>query len=191
MKLINSAHFTAVIDANVLFPIVIRDYLIWLSIHGLYTPKWSGKLLEEFTAIFGKKKKELTKEQIERQIQLMNRACPNALVEKYQGLLSSIELPDENDKHVVASAIKCNANVIVTYNLKDFPSEYLGSFGLTAVDPDTFIADMIDLSPDQCCEAFREMVLAKNKPPYTEIEYLEILKRNGLNQTAQELAKYL
>ena len=62
MKLINSAHFTAVIDANVLFPIVIRDYLIWLSIHGLYTPKWSGKLLEEFTAIFGKKKKDEAQE---------------------------------------------------------------------------------------------------------------------------------
>lgn len=191
MKLINSAHFTAVIDANVLFPIVIRDYLIWLSIHGLYTPKWSVKLLEEFNSIFEKKKKGLSTEQIKRQIQLMNTACPNALVEKYEGLLSSIELPDENDKHVVAAALKCNANVIVTYNLKDFPSDYLDSIGLAAVDPDTFIADMIDLSPDQCCDAFQEMVLAKNKPPYTETEYLIILKKNGLNQTAKELAKHL
>lgn len=191
MKLINSAHFTALIDANVLFPIVVRDYLLWLSIHGLYSPKWSAKLLEEFTSIFEKKKKRLTPEQIERQIELMNKACPNALVEKYQGLLPSINLPDLNDKHVVAAAIKCNANVIVTYNLKDFPSECLDSFGLEAVDPDTFIADMIDLSPELCCDAFREMVLGKNKPPYSESEYLEIFRKNGLDQTAEALSKYL
>lgn len=191
MKLINSAHFTAVIDANVLFPVVIRDYLIWLSIHDLYTPKWSNKLLDEFTSIFQKKKMDLQPEQISRQVKLINNACPNALVAKYEGLIPSIDLPDENDRHVVAAAIKCNANVIVTNNLKDFPSEYLDSFGLSVVDPDTFIADMIDLSPEKCCDAFREMVLAKNKPPYTEREYLEVLRRNKLTQTAEELEKYL
>lgn len=191
MKLINSAHFTAVLDANVLFPVVIRDYLIWLSIHDLYTPKWSGKLLEEFTLIFQKKKMDLLPEQISRQVQLINKACPHALVEKYENLIPTVSLPDENDRHVVAAAIKCNANVIVTYNLKDFPKEYLESVGLSAVDPDTFIADMIDLSPEKCCDAFREMVLTKNKPPYEEREYIEILRRNKLTQTANELQKYL
>lgn len=106
-------------------------------------------------------------------------------------MIDSINLPDENDRHVVAAAIKCNANVIVTYNTKDFPTAYIDSYGLSAVDPDTFIADMIDLSPEKCCDAFREMVLAKNKPPYSEIEYLEILRNNKLDQTASELEKYL
>ena len=191
MKLINSAHFTAVLDANVLFPIVIRDYLIWLSIHELYTPKWSGKLLEEFTAIFQKKKMDLLPQQITRQIQLINKTCPHALVEKYESIIPSVDISDENDRHVVAAAIKCNANVIVTYNLDDFPPEYLESVALSVVDPDTFIADMIDLSPKRCCDAFREMVLAKNKPPYDETAYLEILRRNKLGQTADELEKHL
>lgn len=76
MKLINSAHFTAVIDANVLFPVVVRDYLIWLSIHDLYTPKWSRKLLEELTSIVEKRKVKLLPAQIRRQVQLLNKACP-------------------------------------------------------------------------------------------------------------------
>ena len=191
MKLINSAHFTAVLDANVLFPIVVRDYLMWLSVHDLYTPKWSAKLLEEFIAIFRKKNMGLLPEQIARQVELINQACPYAMVEKYEDLIATVELPDENDCHVVAAALKCNANVIVTYNLRDFPAAYLDSLGLAAIDPDTFMADMIDLSPEKCCNAFREMVLTKNRPPYTEEAYLSILRKNKLDQTAMELTKHL
>lgn len=134
---------------------------------------------------------DLLTEQVSRQVQLINKACPHALVEKYEAIIPTVSLPDVNDRHVVAAAIKCNANVIVTYNLKDFPKEYLESVSLSAIDPDTFIADMIDLSPKKCCDAFREMVLAKNKPPYEEREYLEILRRNKLVQTADELEKHL
>lgn len=191
MKLINSARFTAVIDANVMFPVVVRDYLIWLSVYDLYSPMWSSKLIDEFTAIFEKKGLDVSQSKIQRQVDLMNRACPDALTLKYENLIDSVELPDENDRHVVAAAIKSNANVIVTYNLKDFPEDYLNSIGLNVVDPDSFIADMIDLSPERCCDAFREMVLKKKKPPYDEPQYIEILKRNGLAQTAFELSKHV
>ncbi|WP_245907024.1 PIN domain-containing protein [Reichenbachiella versicolor] len=191
MRLINSARFTAVLDANVLFPIVIRDYLLWLATYELYSPKWSKTLLDEFSSIFSKKKMDLTMEQIRKQIDWMNKACPDALVEKYETLIETVKLPDQDDRHVVAAALKCNANVIVTNNLKDFPTSYIESLGLNIIDPDTFIADMIDLSPDKCTDAFREMVLKKRKPPYDEIQYLEILRKNGLHQTADELSKYV
>lgn len=90
MKLINSAKFTAVIDANVLFPVVIRDYSIWLSIYELYTPKWSKKLLVELSQVF--EKRGISSESAKRQINLMNAACPNALVDKYGAIISSINL---------------------------------------------------------------------------------------------------
>lgn len=191
MKLINSARFTAVLDANVLYPVVIRDYLIWLSVYELYSPKWTNKLLDEFTDIFEKKKMNISSDRIQKQVDLMNQACPDAMVSKYDDLISSVKLKDEDDKHVVAAALKCNANVIVTHNLKDFPNLYLETIGLTAAGPDTFIADVIDLSPDRCCDTFREMLLTKNKPPYEESEYLEIFRNNGLKETAKELRKYL
>jgi predicted nucleic acid-binding protein len=149
------------------------------------------KLLEEFTSIFEKKGMNLSSEQIQRQVELITKACNNALVENYEDLIPSIQIKDENDRHVVAAAIKCNANIIVTYNLKDFPNDYLEKIGLSAVDPDTFIADMIDLSPKKCCDAFREMILTKKKPPFNEPQYIEIFRRNGLTQTANELTKYL
>lgn len=189
MKSMDSARFTAVIDANVLFPVVIRDYLLWLAVYELYTPKWSEKLLEEFRQVFVKKGKSI--ESAERQIGYINKACPDALVRHYEAIIPSVTLPDENDRHVVAAAVKCNANVIVTQNLSDFPNEYLKTIGLAAIDPDNFIADMVDLSPQRCCEAFREMVLSKNKPPFSELEYLKVMHNNNLEQTAEELSKYL
>ena len=118
-------------------------------------------------------------------------SLPTALVEKYEGLIPAVQLPDDNDGHVVAAALKCNGNLIVTYNLQDFPQEYMESLGLSVADPDTFIADMIDLSPERCCEAFQEMVLTKNKPPYEESDYLGILRSNKLTETADQLEKHL
>ena len=112
MKLINSARFTAVIDANVLFPIVVRDYLLWLAVYELYSPKWSDKLLSEFSKIFTKKRMKIPPERIQKQIDLMNRSCPDALVENYDEIISCVKLDDEDDRHVVAAAIKCNANAV-------------------------------------------------------------------------------
>ncbi len=189
VRSIDSAKFTAVIDANVLFPVVGRDYLLWLAIYELYTPKWSEKLLEEFSQVFVKKGRSI--ESAERQIGHINKACPDALVQNHETIIPNITLPDENDRHVVAAAVKCNANVIVTHNLSDFPNDYLKTIGLTAIDPDNFIADMVDLSPQRCLNAFREMVLSKNKPPLEELEYLKIMRNNNLRETAEELSKHL
>tara|TARA_R110001583_G_scaffold191048_1_gene355852 strand:- start:3111 stop:3371 length:261 start_codon:yes stop_codon:yes gene_type:complete len=75
-----------------------------------------------------------------------NLAFPDALVINYEPLISGLTLPDEKDRHVLAAAIKTNANVIVSNNLKDFPKDYLGSFGLVAKSADDFIADIIDLN---------------------------------------------
>lgn len=191
MRLINSARFTAVIDANVLYPIVVRDYLLWLAYYELYTPKWSEKLLEEFTAIFARKNLDITPERIDGQVKRMEKAFPDACVGNYESLIETIELPDKGDRHVMAVAVKCGAHIIVTYNLKDFPKDYLQSFGLEAIAPDDFLADLIDLSPERCCDAFREMILTKNNPPYDEQAYIAILRKNGLHQTADELEKHL
>lgn len=192
MTLINSAKFTAVLDANVLFPLNVRDLLLTFAENGLYTVKWSSKLLEEMFGVFEKKRFPLNETEKEIQIKMYNKAFPDALVENYQKLIPSIELPDENDRHVVASAIKCNANVIVTYNLKDFPNDYLKTLGLTAIHPDPFIADMIDLSPKKCVEALTEMILRRDCPPITVNEFLQrINKNNNLKETVKEFKKYL
>src|SRR5690606_23606586 len=101
--------------------------------------------------------------------------------------IDGLDLPDEKDRHVLAAAIKANANIIVTNNLKDFPLEYLQSFGLTAKSADDFLTDIIDLNPNQAIRAFREMVLNKKNPDLDEYEVLELLRNQGLNDTANYL----
>jgi hypothetical protein len=93
-------------------------------------------------------------------------------------------LPDNKDKHVLAAAIKTNANLIVTNNIKDFPADYLSSFGLNAINADDFLTDIIDLNHVTSIKAFRDLVLNKKNPPYDEYEVLDILRRNGLRDTA-------
>ncbi len=91
----------------------------------------------------------------------------------------------------MAAAIKTNANVIVTNNTKDFPKDYLASFGLSAKTADDFLTDIIDLNPEQAINAFREMVLNRRNPDLDEFEVLDILRNRGLKETANFLHSQL
>ncbi|MEM8895871.1 MAG: PIN domain-containing protein, partial [Bacteroidota bacterium] len=108
-------------------------------------------------------------------------------VENYEPLISGLDLPDENDRHVLAAAIKTNANLIVTNNLKDFPNEYLSTFGLIAKSADDFLTDTIDLNPTQATKAFRRLVLNRRNPEMDEYEMLDVFRKQGLKGTADYL----
>lgn len=77
--------------------------------------------------------------------------------------------------------------MIITNNLKDFPEDYLASFGLKAKTPDDFFTDIIDLNHDLSVQAFKKLVLNKKNPPYDEYDVLDIFRNNGLNDTANYL----
>jgi hypothetical protein len=132
-------------------------------------------------------RKGITKEEAEKRVQRANIAFPDALVINYETLIANLTLPDENDRHVVAAAIKSNADVIVTNNLKDFPEEYLNSFGMKAKSADDFLTDIIDLNQDIAIRAFKEMVLNRKNPNMAEFEVLERLRKVKLFDTANYL----
>src|SRR5699024_5085857 len=102
---------------------------------------------------------------------------PETQVSNYEDLIPNLDLPDKDDKHVLAAAIKVNANVIVTENIKDFPKDYISNFGLARKSADDFLTDIIDLNPEKAVDAFREMVLYKKNPPLDEFEVLESLRK--------------
>ncbi|MDD2983790.1 MAG: hypothetical protein PHQ74_10420 [Crocinitomicaceae bacterium] len=106
-------------------------------------------------------------------------------------MIAGLSLPDENDCHVLAAAIKINANIIVTNNLKDFPEDYLSTFGLIAKSADDFIADIIDLNHAKAIEAFRKLVLNRRNPDLDEYEVLDNLRKNGLVNSANYLHSLL
>jgi hypothetical protein len=133
------------------------------------------------------KRKGIPDEEIKKRLSKAQLAFPDALVDNYEPLVNSLELPDEKDRHVLAAAIKTNANIIVTNNMKDFPKEYLASFGLTAKTADDFITDTIDLNTDLALEAFRALVLNRTNPNLDEFEILDQFRKNGLNDSANYL----
>ena len=88
---------------------------------------------------------------------------------------------------MLAAAIKADASLIVTHNLKDFPDDILELYGVKAKSPDDFLTDIIDLNGDTAVEAFKEMVQNKRNPELDEYQMLNLLRKNGLAQTADYL----
>lgn len=183
--MIHSVRFIAVLDTNVIYPIISRDILFWFAHYDLYTPKWSNNIFDEWRDVMIRK--GVAKDEALKRVDKANIAFPDALVQNYDGLIKHLELPDEDDRHVLAAAIKTNANIIVTNNIKDFPETYLQSFGIKAKDTDDFLTDIIDLNQEQAVEAFKEMVLNKKNPPLNEYEVLDQFRKIGLNDTANYL----
>lgn len=183
--MIHSVRFIAVLDTNVIYPVIIRDLLFWFAHNELYTPKWGKHIFDEWKRVMGRK--GVSDEEAQKRVQKAHLAFPDALVRNYEGLLKNLDLPDPDDCHVLAAAIKTNANVIVTNNLKDFPEDYLDSFGLKAKSADDFLTDIIDLNPDEAIKAFKEMVLNKRNPDLDDYQVLDLLRNSGLNDTADYL----
>lgn len=187
--MIHSVRFTAVLDTNVVYPVIIRDILFWFAYYDLYTPKWSEHIFDEWKKVM--KEKGVSEEEANKRMEKANVAFPDALVKNYKGLIDKLEMKDEDDRHVLAAAIKTNANLIVTNNIKDFPEAYLQSFGLSAKTADDFLTDIIDLNQEQAVAAFKEMVLNKKNPKMDEFEVLNQLRNAGLKDTANYLHAFL
>lgn len=183
--MIHSLRFTCVLDTNVIYPIDIRDLLFWFASYDLFTPKWSKHIFDEWEKVM--LRKGVSKMESNKRIEKAQLAFPDALVHNYESLVNTLTLPDENDRHVLAAAIKTNANIIVTNNLKDFPSEYLATFGLTAKSADDFITDTIDLNNELALEAFKALVLNRTNPNLDEFEMLNRFRKNGLFDSANYL----
>jgi len=180
--MIHSVRFICVLDTNVIYPLWIRDLLLWFAHYDLYTPKWSKHIFDEWLAVM--ERKGISPADALKRTKYVSEAFPDALVENYEPLIESLTLPDDKDKHVLAAAIKTNANLIVTNNLKHFPKEYISIFGLSAKNADDFFTDIIDLNHEMSIKAFRDLVLNKRNPPLDEYQVLDIFRKNGLKDTA-------
>lgn len=187
--MIHSVRFTCVLDTNVIYPIDIRDLLFWFAYYELYTPKWSKHIFDEWKDVMIRK--GVSKIEANKRINKAQLAFPDALVENYESLIDGLQLPDEKDRHVLAAAIKTNANAIVTNNLKDFPKEYLAGFGLKAKGVDDFITDIIDLNQDRAIQAFKDLVLNRTNPDLDEYQILDRFRRIGLKDSANYIHSLL
>lgn len=184
-----TARYTAILDANVMYPVNVFDILAQFCIEGLFTAKWSQDIDEEWTRNLLASRADLTQEQVYKRRDQQRMALPDWEVEaeKYQSLIEAIKLPDINDRHVLAAAIAGHADSIVTFNIKDFPSDVLDQYDIEAIHPDDFICLQLDLIPYQALTAIKHIRLRLKKPPYSAQELLDSYERAGLTSTVTKL----
>lgn len=172
--------FIALLDANVLYPAPLRDLLLRLAVADVFAARWTERINDEWIRNVIKNRDDISPEQLNRTRMLMNAHVRDCLVSHYEELESSLSLPDNDDRHVLAAAIKCGAQAIVTFNLKDFPADVLDEYGIEAIDPDKFIQNQIDLNPGLVCHVVKTHRLSLKKPPKSTDDYLETLQAQGL-----------
>jgi hypothetical protein len=185
------ANFIALYDACVLYPAPLRDLLMHLAMTDLYRPKWTNEIHEEWIRNVLANRPDLTRIQLERTRELMNSNVRDCLVEGYEKLIPALSLPDPNDRHVLAAAIRSSSSVIVTYNLKDFPDKAIKEFGIAAQHPDDFLIHLLDLAPDLVCAAAQRQRLSLKRPPMSIKEYLNCLARQSLPKSVEKLKELI
>jgi predicted nucleic acid-binding protein len=182
---------TAVYDANILYPAPLRDLFIRLAQAGLVRAKWTDKIHNEWLRNVLKDNPQLSPERLARTRNLMNEAVRDCLVTDYEDLIDSLTLPDPDDRHVLAAAIRSGAEVIVTYNLTDFPGEILTRFDIEAQHPDDFLIGFLDLAPGVVCAAVKAQRESLRNPPKIAEELLATLEGQGLTQAVARLRQFI
>jgi hypothetical protein len=182
---------TAIYDANILYPAPVRDLFIRLAQAGFVRARWTEMIHDEWTRNVLKDNPRLSAERLARTRTLMNEAVRDCLVTGYEDLIESLSLPDPDDRHVLAAAIRAGANVIVTRNLTDFPAETLDRFEIEAQHPDDFLIYLLDLAQDGVCAILKRQRESLRNPPKTAEELLNTLEGQGLTQTVARLRQFV
>jgi predicted nucleic acid-binding protein len=182
---------TAVYDANLLYPAPLRDLFIRLAQAGLVRARWTETIHDEWLRNVLKDNPQLSPERLARTRTLMDEAVRDCLVTGYEELIDSLSLPDPDDRHVLAAAIRAGAEVIVTYNVADFPAAALAGFDIEAQHPDDFLAFLLDAAPGAVCAAVKRQRESLRNPPKSAEEMLTTLEGQGLIQAVARLRQFL
>lgn len=181
--------FIVVYDACVLHPAPLRDLLLRIAESRVVRARWTDEILDETFASIQARRPDLPLERLARTRRMMCEAIDDCLVTGHDGLADQVQLPDEGDRHVVAAAVRCGAQAIITANVRDFPRDALAPLEMVALHPDAFILDLIDLAPGLVLRVVQEQATALKSPPHSLAEVLDVLEQCGLVQTTAELRR--
>ncbi|MBB5741492.1 PIN domain-containing protein [Brevundimonas aurantiaca] len=184
--------FTALVDACVLAGALKRNLLLSLAEAEFFRLRWSTPILDETeTAIrrtLADRGAEDAADRARRSRQAMERAFEDATVTDFEGMLGACQgLPDSNDAHVLAAALKTRAAIIVTDNLRDFPDPFVRPLNLEVRSADDFLADTIALDPGRAVAAIRRMRERFKRPDRTAEQLLLDMEAAGLTATVDGL----
>jgi predicted nucleic acid-binding protein len=173
--------FPAFLDTNVLYGAMLNDFVLELADRGLFRPLWSADILEELRKNLIEAGEDASL--IEKRISTMTAYFPDAMIDGYDSLIPAMTC-DPKDRHVLAAAVRAGAEVLVTFNLKDFPRISTEPFDVEVVHPDDFLLDQLDLSHAPTMRALVELVDGYDSPAMTLEDYLAVLDRAGVPKFA-------
>lgn len=182
--------FTAVLDANVIYPFTLRDVLLTLAEREFFRPTWSQEILDEATRnlladdVMGE-------DQARQLVAQMNIAFDDALVDgRAVNDLVPAMTNDPKDRHVLAAAVVCGADAIITQNLRDFPGDACAPHGVDVLSPDEFLSSMFDMNPSLVADAITWMANQRKNPPLSLRDISSRLSRTGCNQFSGRLEEW-
>lgn len=181
--------FVAVLDANVLFPFRKRDALLSFYDAGLFRARWTDAILDEWTRNLLARRPDL-ESSVRSQEKVMRAHFPEARVTGYEPLIDAVVLPDPDDRHVVAAAIRCGAQHIVTENLADFPARALAALDVEAIGADAFLTGCFDLYPADALVALQRLRRRYRNPPFTPSGFISDLAAKGMPKLAAMLREH-
>ena len=180
--------FAIVVDANLLAGALTRNIILSLAEAGFFRPYWSFRILDEFERYCAKRTG--SPENAKKQRLRIEAVFPEAIVGGIDAIEEGLNLPDLDDRHVLAAAIKAKAEVIVTENLKDFPVSEMELHDIQVLTLDQFVADILDLAGPEAIAALRLMRERFENPEITAQELILKVETLGLSETANFLAAY-
>lgn len=176
-----------IFDACVLYSAPLRDLLIRIAAADIVRARWTNDILDECFRAILRQRPDLDSAALTRTRELIMQAMPDSMVNGYHNEIPSLNLPDANDRHILAAAITCGAQTIVTMNLCDFPDSVLSQFGIKAVHPDHFILNVIDRHQETIVLIIKHQSSALRRPPMSPLQLIDKLEQSGLKLSSRSL----
>lgn len=175
--------FVVVLDANVLFPFRVRDVLLTFAHEGLFRARFTEEIMAEWTRNLLARKPSL-EDSITSQVDMIRCTFDACFVTGHMPLVEGLEMPDKDDRHVLAAAIRCSAQVIVTENKRDFPPGLLEEYDIEVLGADDMLVNTYELFPVEAARALRKVRGRYRNPAMNVSAFLLDLTRAGLPKLA-------
>lgn len=131
------------LDANVIYSITLTDVLLTLADHDLFLPLWTPNVLQEAQEAASRTLPDAAQQAFRKRLIMMDQAFPESSIHVEESEWSQFDLPDPDDRHVLAAAAQGQANALATRNIKDFPQKLLDSFSIQVITPDDLLCVLL------------------------------------------------
>jgi hypothetical protein len=180
-----------IFDACLLYPFHLRNIMVQVAVDRLVLAHWTDEIHDEWTRSLLADRPDLPIERLAVTRRLMETALPGARLDGYQDLIPRIDLPDPGDRHVVAAGVVAGASLILTWNQRDFPTGELKKHGLRVQDPDDFLADLHDMSPELIVASLANARRNLSRSHVSTLDFVGVLRRLKLIRLATQLESRL